>query len=317
MNVYKEIRNKEGNIKLSIVYDNTICENPREWHNLGTMVCWYRRYGLGDEHNYDSPTEFYVDLVKKLYKNSKKVINVLIKEGMVKIKDFDKDEQEDIDYLVENLSKDNLEYLISISDELIILPLYLYDHGGITIKTNPFSCPWDSGQVGWIYAIKETFRTETSYTEGELFSKDLHREPKIGERVRIAEGWGQVIKSTIEETGYGECPIFVVDLDWNKYNNKKENQVEVFSEDIIEVMANKAEQMLKNEVKIYDYYLCGEVYGFILEESDECDCCEHEEWQEIDSCFGFYGNDFKNNGLFDEVGNEYQDLIDQLEKMYC
>jgi len=30
----------------------------------------------------------------------------------------------------------------------IVIPLYLYDHGGITMNTTGFSCPWDSGQVG-------------------------------------------------------------------------------------------------------------------------------------------------------------------------
>jgi len=32
----------------------------------------------------------------------------------------------------------------------IILPLYMYDHSGITISLSPFSCPWDSGQVGFV-----------------------------------------------------------------------------------------------------------------------------------------------------------------------
>ena len=32
----------------------------------------------------------------------------------------------------------------------IMLPLYLYDHSGITISLTPFSCPWDSGQVGFV-----------------------------------------------------------------------------------------------------------------------------------------------------------------------
>lgn len=42
-----------------------------------------------------------------------------------------------------------------IPDDAICLPLYLYDHGGITMSTSPFSCPWDSGQVGVIYCTKE------------------------------------------------------------------------------------------------------------------------------------------------------------------
>ena len=38
----------------------------------------------------------------------------------------------------------------------VILPVYMYDHSGITINTTGFSCTWDSGQVGYIYATKET-----------------------------------------------------------------------------------------------------------------------------------------------------------------
>ena len=37
----------------------------------------------------------------------------------------------------------------------IVLPVYLYDHSGITINTSGFSCPWDSGQVGIMYCTKE------------------------------------------------------------------------------------------------------------------------------------------------------------------
>ena len=40
----------------------------------------------------------------------------------------------------------------------VILPLYLYDHSGITMSTGKFSCPWDSGQVGWIVATPERMR---------------------------------------------------------------------------------------------------------------------------------------------------------------
>jgi len=36
-----------------------------------------------------------------------------------------------------------------------ILPLYLYDHSGITISNSPFSCPWDSGQIGWMFVSRE------------------------------------------------------------------------------------------------------------------------------------------------------------------
>lgn len=35
------------------------------------------------------------------------------------------------------------------------LPVYLYDHSGLTISTEPFSCPWDSGELGVIYVTHE------------------------------------------------------------------------------------------------------------------------------------------------------------------
>jgi len=45
-------------------------------------------------------------------------------------------------------------YLESEYQAEIILPLYLYDHSEITMNTIGFSCPWDSGQVGFIYMTK-------------------------------------------------------------------------------------------------------------------------------------------------------------------
>lgn len=48
------------------------------------------------------------------------------------------------------------ETLQEIADDPnnIVLPVYMYDHSGITIRTSPFSCPWDSGQVGVMYCTK-------------------------------------------------------------------------------------------------------------------------------------------------------------------
>jgi hypothetical protein len=45
----------------------------------------------------------------------------------------------------------------------VILPLYIYDHSGITIATTPFDCRWDSRQLGWIFISKEKMRYEYSY----------------------------------------------------------------------------------------------------------------------------------------------------------
>ena len=86
-------------------------ESPREWDNLTTMICFHKRYDLGDEHNY-KPADFssYAELKEQLEK----------------------------DHTI-----------------LIIKPLYMYDHSGITISTSPFECNWDSGQIGWVFISKE------------------------------------------------------------------------------------------------------------------------------------------------------------------
>lgn len=42
-----------------------------------------------------------------------------------------------------------------IEKNLFVLPIYVYEHGGITMSTGGFSCPWDSGQAGFIYSDKK------------------------------------------------------------------------------------------------------------------------------------------------------------------
>ncbi len=49
---------------------------------------------------------------------------------------------------------------IETSKDYICLPVYGYDHGGMTIQTSPFSCPWDSGKLGIIYVHKDNVRKE-------------------------------------------------------------------------------------------------------------------------------------------------------------
>lgn len=48
-------------------------------------------------------------------------------------------------------------------DDIIYLPTYLYDHSGITMNTTGFHCPWDSGQVGFIYRTKKELRENTGW----------------------------------------------------------------------------------------------------------------------------------------------------------
>ena len=48
--VVKTFNLKDGRI-LQIVQDQ-LCESPREDENMGTMICFHRRYKLGDKHGY-------------------------------------------------------------------------------------------------------------------------------------------------------------------------------------------------------------------------------------------------------------------------
>jgi len=258
---------KNNEVTLKIVYDSCP-ENPRDWDNLGTMVAWHRKYDLGDKHRYADTTDLFESLIRDVL----------------------------FDCVMEFLEPKDLEGFVK--QYYTILPLYLYDHSGTIMNTTGFSCPWDSGQVGWIFCSHKRMKEETGYTKDELFSTDKHRTPQIGERVKIAsrDDLGQ-IKSISGN-------IAVVDFDYNKALNyrKKENIVSVPLTEIKEVLSNKAEEILVNEVKIYDQYLRGDVYSFILEDNGDV----------IESCHGFYGNNFKENGMLDCIPNKYKYLIDRL-----
>lgn len=103
-------------------------------------------------------------------------------------------------YRVEDYSGwDELEKDIREKEEAsIVIPVYGYDHGGLTINTTPFSCPWDSGQLGFIFVSDATLLREY---EGDVREAALDK----GRRMLIAEvqeydqyllgdSWGFVIE---------------------------------------------------------------------------------------------------------------------------
>lgn len=274
--LYKEYR-KNG--KVLKIYFDVNAQNPREWDNLGTMVCFHRKYHLGDPHNYNDPWDFLLDLLEEHFGDYSQAEN-FIKSAT------------NYDEIIEYLKQD-----------YVILPLYLYDHGDITISTSPFSCPWDSGQVGWIYCSKERFRKETGFNEDELFSTDSRRPIKIGDHVKVdGRGYGKVIDICNE--------IVTIDFDYNKIPSAKmqENIVTVPAENC-SVMCNQSVELLKAEVDIYDQYLRGDVYGYVSGYIEKCPCCGNEKFVASDSCWGFYGTDFASNGLLYYAGEEWEDVL--------
>lgn len=92
-------------------------------------------------------------------------------------------------------------HLIKNCDADVILPLYLYDHSGITIATTPFSCPWDSGQVGFIYMDRDTILKEAPGNPKILTPKakawaydDLQSEVDTYDQYLRDDIWGYVIE---------------------------------------------------------------------------------------------------------------------------
>ena len=47
----------------------------------------------------------------------------------------------------------------------------MYDHSGLTVNTTGFSCPWDSGLLGWIYAPHDKMKEEFGEVTPETIKK--------------------------------------------------------------------------------------------------------------------------------------------------
>ena len=94
-------------------------------------------------------------------------------------------------------SWDELKERLIADGAHIILPLYLYDHSGITMNTSGFTCRWDSGQVGFIFCLKEQVQAEwdgddekaKAYLESEVKTYDDHLTGNVyGYKITSPEG---------------------------------------------------------------------------------------------------------------------------------
>lgn len=88
--------------------------------------------------------------------------------------------------------------------------------------------------------------------------------------------------------------------------------------DTVGANRENTESILKSSAELFDQYMWGDVYGFILEECKSyakipaeefkygsTDNVEfEEEWEEIDSCWGFYGDKWMENGMSDHIPKE-------------
>lgn len=342
------INNEE--IILTMETDDDV-ESPREWENLGTMICFSNRYNWGDKHGYSTPRHFLEELAAESLDNheAKAIVDKALEKAFPhELKQNGDNEYywhatlehnvfEDETYETEEEAEERMEEAKEdwennpikelsyeelkqiIRTKHVLLPIYVYQHSGTSMSTTPFSCEWDSGQAGFIYASKQRFLDETGYTEDELFSTDTKRTPVVGNRVRIKN---QTIRADepFRTRTFGliksiEDGMATIDFDagYIPSARKPEHLVTVPLSEIDEVLSNQAEEMLKSEIEIYDQYLNGDVYWFKIEKVVKCDCCNHVTYEEIDSCGGFYGDDPFTNGMIDQMGSEYRVLFDKVE----
>lgn len=105
-------------------------DSPRDWCNIGTFYTWDSRYNSPDENPHSDARAFLISLCSDL--------------------PIDCDELDFAD-LFDRATRN-----------AIILPVYKYEHSNIAYNTGGFSCPWDSGQVGFIWVSLADVRKEYS-----------------------------------------------------------------------------------------------------------------------------------------------------------
>jgi hypothetical protein len=76
-----------------------------------------------------------------------------------------------------------------------------------------------------------------------------------------------------------------------------------FAELGLEWSPERARKEMEAEVVVYDQYLSGDIYGFRLLEDGE----------EVESCWGFYGDDWQANGLAESLPASARELLEVLE----
>lgn len=157
-----------GNEYVLHIQQDSDPEDPRTLYDHDTlMACFHPRYRLGDTIDQREPEAFWQSLVRKYVPEA-----TLFNKANAKPDEIpDRYTWEDNDgtvygnltswkvclYYVEDLTIPQCQSLLY--PHLVSLPLWLYDHGGITIscgdRVYPYNDRWDSGLVGWIVYARQ------------------------------------------------------------------------------------------------------------------------------------------------------------------
>ncbi len=136
-------------------------ESPRSWDNLGTMVCEHLHYNLGD-FNCDKWQE---------------------KEQYYPMEKNEDGEEVDIDFAD---NKERFLHFIREREDIVALPLYLYDHSGLRMATSTagmVDVQWDVSSVGYIYITHDRIKKEMATPVGKKKNPSLRAIKKITPKV--------------------------------------------------------------------------------------------------------------------------------------
>ena len=121
--------NKGHKYKAEVLRDYC-AENPRdEGFNIAVFACWHKKYRLGD----------FLRIVDDGYES--------FWNGLV---------EDTFEEIMEEMPVEKCQEVLK--DYYVWMPLWLYDHSGLTIRAsekNPFSDTWDSMFVGWAVVSKD------------------------------------------------------------------------------------------------------------------------------------------------------------------
>lgn len=192
-----------------IYYDHTPLNPRKEWDNAATMVCWHQRYDLGDEQPTCDPLDYFRKLVNDECPHC---------EGTGEGTGNEPDAEPEGGY---NPIPDcahcegtgvvsDEEVMGLVEDEHYVLPLYLYDHSGITMCTSFFSCTWDSGRVGSIYISKAKAAQEGWKTPEQAYEA-MRAEVEEYDHYLTDQCYGYVVEDADGEQ-LGSCCGFLGDI---------------------------------------------------------------------------------------------------------
>lgn len=169
-------------------YYDDCAESPREYDCcLDHMICWHRHYNLGDQHDFSEPLYLLRSLVAE-NATREEIIDYCKKTGLLQVSEnphADWEERYDMKVIYDNWAGHQVEYLYGSSSEeiawddldtdaivdeylgmkdcfellepyMVILPISIYDHSGVTIWYGGATDRWDSCTVGYGYMTKES-----------------------------------------------------------------------------------------------------------------------------------------------------------------